>query len=49
MTSGLEADLHSLAIVEPRLRSRLEVISRADGAATPAAAALVAHARRHFG
>jgi DNA-binding transcriptional LysR family regulator len=49
MTSGLEADLHSLAIVEPRLRSRLEVIWRAGGAATPAAAALVAHARQRFG
>ena len=48
MTSGLEADLHSLAIVEPRLRSRLEMVSRADGPKTPAAEALVAHARQRF-
>ncbi len=49
MTIGLEADLHGLAIVEPRLRSRLEVIWRADGPATPAAGALVTHARQRFG
>jgi DNA-binding transcriptional LysR family regulator len=49
MTLGLEAALHSLAIVEPRLRSRLELVWRADGPTAPAAAALVAHARQRFG
>jgi DNA-binding transcriptional LysR family regulator len=48
MAAAHGADLHSLAITEPRLRSRLELIWRADGPATPAAGALIAHVGRHF-
>ncbi|HEY7137549.1 MAG TPA: LysR substrate-binding domain-containing protein [Acidimicrobiia bacterium] len=39
-------ELRAVAITDPRMRSRLELIWRADAAATPAARALVAHARR---
>jgi DNA-binding transcriptional LysR family regulator len=40
--------LHPLTIVEPRLRSRLELVWKADALASPATSALVAHAQQRF-
>jgi len=37
------AALHAIAITSPRLRARLELAWKADGPASPAARALVAH------
>jgi DNA-binding transcriptional LysR family regulator len=37
--------LHGVAITHPRLRSRLELAWRAEGGSSPAARALIAHAR----
>jgi DNA-binding transcriptional LysR family regulator len=39
------ADLHPVAITRPRLRARLELAWKAEGAASPAARALLAHVR----
>jgi DNA-binding transcriptional LysR family regulator len=39
-------DLHPLAIARPEIRSRLALAWRSDGPASPAARALVAHARQ---
>ena len=39
------ADLHAIAITRPRLRSRLELAWRSDGPISPAARALITHAR----
>jgi DNA-binding transcriptional LysR family regulator len=36
-------DLHAIAVSRPRLRSRMEIAWRADGPASPAARALIAH------
>ncbi len=41
-------ELHCLTITDPRLRGRLELVWKADGPATPAASALVAHARERL-
>ncbi len=41
-------ELHRLTITDPRLRGRLELVWKADGPATPAASALVAHARERL-
>lgn len=49
MTTAHRANLHTLTITSPRVRSRLELVWKADGAASPAASALVAHARRRLG
>lgn len=38
-------ELHPLTVTRPALRSRIEVVWRADGGASPAARALVHHAR----
>jgi len=38
-------DLHPIAITRPRLRAHLELAWRADGPASPAARALIAHTR----
>jgi DNA-binding transcriptional LysR family regulator len=43
-----QSELHSMTITEPRLRSRLELISKSDGVTTPAAGALIAHAKLRF-
>ena len=42
-------DLHPLAIARPRIRSRLALAWRSDGPTSPAARALVAHARQALG
>ncbi len=49
MANAHRAKLHSLTITEPRLRGRLELVWRANGPATPAATALIAHANRRLG
>lgn len=41
--------LHAIEVTRPRLRSRMELAWRADGAASPAARALVDHVRRIHG
>ncbi len=43
-----QAELHPMTITEPKLRSRLELVWKADALATPAATALVAHADARF-
>jgi hypothetical protein len=43
-----QSELRSLTITAPRLRSRLELIWKADALATPATLALVAHAQQRF-
>lgn len=40
--------IHALTITRPRLRGRLELAWRADGPISPAARALIGHARRVF-
>jgi DNA-binding transcriptional LysR family regulator len=42
-------DLHPLAIARPEIRSRLALAWRSDGPASPAARALVVHARQALG
>jgi hypothetical protein len=37
------ADVHTIAVTRPRLRSRMEIAWRAGGPASPAARALIAH------
>jgi DNA-binding transcriptional LysR family regulator len=49
MTRAHESELHTLTIKEPPLRSRLELIWKADALASPARMALVAHAQQRFG
>jgi len=49
MATAQEAALHSMTIVEPKLRSRLELVWKADAVASPATDALVAHAQQRFG
>jgi len=44
VAAALADELHALAIVRPRIRSRLELAWRAAGPASPAARALVEHA-----
>jgi len=39
------ADLHAVAVTEPELRGRVELAWRADGPISPAARALIGHAR----
>jgi DNA-binding transcriptional LysR family regulator len=46
MAGAQRAKLHSLTITEPRLRGRLELVWKAGGPVTPAANALIAHAKR---
>jgi len=43
------ARLRGLTITQPRLRSRLELVWKAGALASPAAVALIAHARQRFG
>lgn len=45
VAASMVADLHSIKIVEPLLRARVELAWRADGPTSPAARALVEHAR----
>jgi DNA-binding transcriptional LysR family regulator len=49
MVKAHEPDLHALAITDPALRSRLELIWKPDALATPASVALVTHAQQRFG
>ncbi len=46
MARAHESELHPLTITEPHLRSRLELIWKADALASPATRALVAHAQQ---
>jgi DNA-binding transcriptional LysR family regulator len=46
MATAHRAELHVLSITEPRLRSRLELIWKADGLTSPATNALVAHVKQ---
>jgi hypothetical protein len=48
MTATRHATLHSMTITEPRIRGRLEFIWKADGPTTPAAKALITHAKHHL-
>ncbi len=48
MAAAHPADLHAVTITEPRLRSRLELVWRAGSLTTPAADALVEHARQRL-
>jgi DNA-binding transcriptional LysR family regulator len=48
MAAAHPADLRAVAITEPKLRSRLELVWRSGSPATPAAEALVTHARQHL-
>jgi DNA-binding transcriptional LysR family regulator len=48
MTATRHATLHSMTITEPRIRSRLELVWKVDGPTTPAAKALIAHAKHHL-
>jgi DNA-binding transcriptional LysR family regulator len=48
MARAHPSELRALTITTPRLRSRLELIWKADALATPATLALVAHAQQRF-
>ena len=48
-TAAFGAGVHALDIVRPRLRGRIELAWRSDGPVSPAARALVDHARRFLG
>jgi DNA-binding transcriptional LysR family regulator len=49
MATAHRAELHVLAITEPPLRSRLELIWKVDGLTSPATKALVAHVQQTLG
>ena len=46
MARAQQSKLQSLTIIEPRLRSRLELVWKTVGPATPAATALITYAKR---